>query len=309
MGCGSKPVSSEPYPTYTYPEQVQPQENSVPEMTQTWEQPMDMTTTVQQQPYMNQQMMPYTKSYTPISGTNCMQKCSVRPNYQTRPYCRPVCNRRPLCRANNPTPVPQVDYSIQGNTMYCNPQPSRCVVNTCGWGGWGYNQGNQGWSNGGSGYNPGGDSWSNGGSGYNPGGDSWTNGGSGYNPGGDVIYGGSGYNPGGDVIYGGNEGYNPGYTSQQPMYRPSFVQPSSGCNSGGCGSMPQPMAMTRPAPCGSGGCSNPPVYQAGNAVTLPASVSRGQPAAPSMPAAPGMPPAEVDAADSSADDSSWDAAN
>ncbi len=39
------------------------------------------------------------------------------------------------------------------------------------------------------------------------------------------------------------------------------------------------------------------VYQAGNAVTLPASVSRGQPAAPSMPAAPGMPPAEVDAAD------------
>merc|ERR1719468_1087450 len=196
-GCGSKPVSSEPYQTYTYPEQVVPQENTLPEITENEEQPIDMTsyTTVQQQPYMNQQMMPFTKSYTAIPGTNCMNKCSVRPNYQARPTCRPVCNRRPLCRANNPTPVPQVDYNIQGQTMYCNPQPSRCKMNTCGWGGSGYNQGGDSWSNGGSGYNPGGDSWSNGGSGYNPGGDSWsylisvsypggdsrTNGGSGYN--------------------------------------------------------------------------------------------------------------------------------
>merc|ERR1719468_798601 len=188
--------------------------------------------------------------------------------------------------------------------MYCNPQPSRCKMNTCGWGGSGYNPGGDSWTNGGSGYNPGGDVVY-GGSGYNPGGDSWTNGGSGYNPGGDVVYGGSGYNTGGDVIYNGNEGYNPGYTAQQPIYNqapvysaPSFYQPSSGCGSSmGCGNnmMPQPMPMTRP--CGSGGCPNPPVYQAGNAVTLPARmpapVSAAQPAAPGMP-----PPADIDAADS-----------
>merc|ERR1719223_1497376 len=131
----------------------------------------------------------------------------------------------------------------------------------------------------------------------------------------EMLSGGSGYNPGGDVIYNGNEGYNPGYTAQQPIYNqapiysaPSFYQPSSGCGSSmGCGNnmMPQPMPMTRP--CGSGGCPNPPVYQAGNAVTLPARmpapVSAAQPAAPGMP-----PPADIDAADSSADESSSDAA-
>lgn len=318
MGCGSKPVSSEPYQTYTYPEQFVPQENPLPEMTENEEQPVDMTsyTTVQQQPYMNQQMMPFTKSYTTIPGTNCMNRCSVRPNYQARPICRPVCNRRPLCRTN-PNPVQQVDYNYQAQTLYCNPQPSRCITSTCGWGGSGYNQGGDSWSSGDSWSN--GDSWSTGGSGYNPGSDSWTSGGSGYNPGGDVVNGGSGYNPGWDNIYSGNEGFNPGYTSQQPIYNqapvysaPSFYplqkNPSSGCGSSmGCGNnmMPQPMQMTRP--CGSGGCSSPPIYQAGNAVTLPARmpapVSAAQPAAPGMP-----PPAEIDAADSSADESSSDAA-
>jgi hypothetical protein len=257
------------------------------------------------QPFINQQMRPFTRSYSPIQGTNCMNSCRTRPAYMARPLCRPVCNQKPRCSMLRP----QVDYQTVGQTTFCNPRPTRCLTNTCGWGGSGWGSsgwgssgggstgwvssggGSSGWGssgNGGSGYYPGG----NGGSGYNPGGNEGYNPGNneGYNPG--DVSGGSGYNPGGNEGFNPGLGYDNGYQmampmQQMPMYNQRPMQ-SSGCGSMGCGMMQgmmpqQPMGMTRPAPCGSGGCGNSPVYENGGAMTLPASI---QPAAPGMPDQP-----------------------
>jgi len=245
MGCGSRPPYYPPQPPMQQPPvSVDPVDESVSAPEQS---------VMPLQPFRNQQMMPFTRSYSPIQGTNCMNSCRTRPQYNARPICRPVCNQRPRCR----TTRPQVDYQQVGQTTFCKPRRSRCLTNTCGWGnsgGWGGSSwGGSNW--GGSGYNPGG----NGGSGYNPGNNE------GFNPG--DVSGGSGYNPGG------NEGFNPGYNSgyqQMPMYNQMPMQPS----------YPPPMQY-QPSGCGSMGCGNRPVYGAGEAVTLPGSV---QP-----PAAPGMP--------------------
>jgi len=233
----------------------------------------------------------YTRSFTPIQGTRCMNVCRTRPNIMSRPTCRPACNVRPSCSFNRPS----IDYSQQGQTTFCRPQRTRCATNTCGWGNNGnnwYNNNNNYYygGNGGSGFNPGNNE------GFNPGDNSIVDGGDGFNPGNN-----EGFNPGNNEGFnpGNNEGFNPGYDTAVNLPAPIWPNTmSQGCQyTGGCGMnnpmpMPQPMYaqpqyqpypvyggqgyqmqpqaypmyQTRPTSgCGMNtGCGNPPLLNKGN---------------------------------------------
>merc|ERR1719264_1816057 len=182
---------------------------------------------------LNAQGKPFTRSYTPIVGTNgnCMNVCRSRPMYNARPSCRPSCNSRPSSSCSFRRPL--VDYAVQGQTTFCGPKPLRRPMpmalrprprpiyttggcgsstgSTCGGSGYNGESGYNGGSNGGSGYNNGGGcaSGSCGGSGYN---DGSYNGGSGYNNG---SNGGSGYN--GGCSSGTCGGFNYPGQQQQPQ--------------------------------------------------------------------------------------------